>query len=259
MNPVNRFLEDHPINTILVPQGAEYKAVVRGFYSVRSLARSSEWNLVPIPIGSEALPQFLTTWLKSCRSETLPSNVLLMGVCGSLSPDLHLGEVGVYQSCITGTCPSSSQMRTCDQTLTQAIHAAIHEPLRTTSAQTYSSHLVNGFTSDRVICSALEKRQLYETYLPIHKVDVVDMEGFTVLDILNSWGVAGTILRVVSDEWDQNLPDLNAAISRNGTLQPLPLLATLIQQPLAAAQLIQGSWKALNVLQRVATALGSLS
>jgi hypothetical protein len=108
---------------------------------------------------------------------------------------------------------------------------------------------VRALTSDRLIWSAAEKCELGKIYT----AEVVDMEGFAALKVLGQAGIAVAMVRVVSDDCHHNLPDLTAALSLDGALQPLPLALGLLRQPIAAARLIRGALRGLQVLQRVTT------
>jgi hypothetical protein len=79
------------------------------------------------------------------------------------------------------------------------------------------------------------------------------MEGARVLAALLGQKVA--MVRVISDEVGQNLPDLAPAIDNQGNLQPLPLARQMLIRPVAALNLIRGSLKGLSQLAGVAQQL----
>lgn len=214
---------------ILVPQGAEYQAVCRGLNRVTT----TKPNVISIPVGIKPL----TTYLHKLQADGMFSNhpqlkVLLMGLCGSLSPNYPVGKIVLYENCIY-----QGKVQECDSTFTTQMRSQLNSQLT----------LVKGLTSDRVICSATEKRQLGETL----GADVVDMEGFAALEFFNSLGVSVAILRVVSDDCHHDIPDLTSAISPDGSLRPLPLAMTFMKQPIAAIRLIRGSLQGLKVLEDV--------
>lgn len=217
-----------PINTILVPQGAEYKAVCRGLSGVTG----SIPTVVAIPVGMKPLLKYLQ------QGEFLaPSRVLIMGICGSLSDRYTVGDVVLYQDCVY-----QGKRLECDRTFTTQLHSDISE----------KASLVKSMTSDRVIWSAAEKRRLGEM-----AADVVDMEGFTALEFFNAAGVTVAMLRVVSDNCQHDIPDLTPAINSDGSLNPFPLAIGMLRQPLAATRLIRGSLTALKVLEQVTNRLFS--
>lgn len=225
-----------PIQMILVPQGAEYKAVRRGL----SRAPGLQPTVVPIPVGSQPLTRYLQKLLADGFFNHPRSQVLVMGLCGSLSPRYTVGEIVLYQDCIYQV-NATPLLQSCDSTLSALFYSYIPQEL----------NLVKGLTSDRVIWSVEEKRRLGKQY----NADVVDMEGFAILDLLTQAGVAVSMLRVISDDCQHDIPDLNSCISPDGSLQPLSLTYRMIRQPIAATRLIRGSLQALKILQKTTTDL----
>lgn len=206
---------------IIVPQGAEYKAVCRGL--------TSKQNVIPIPVGGQAAIRYLQT----CQDKWNPqAKVLVMGLCGSLRDRFQVGDIVLYEECVYET-----KVRQCDREFTAELYTHLQEKVS----------LVKGLTSDRVICSAKEKLHLSET----SGADVVDMEGFAANEFFQLAGVEVAMLRVVSDDSRHDIPDLTSAINSDGSLQPLPLAISMIRQPIAATRLIKGSLQALKVLQEV--------
>ncbi|MBE8988165.1 phosphorylase [Nostoc sp. LEGE 12450] len=219
-----------PINTILVPQGAEYKAVCRGLSGVTG----SIPTVVAIPVGMKPLLKYL----HQGQFLVPKSKVLIMGICGSLSDRYRVGDIVLYQDCIY-----QGKRLECDRTFTAQLHSYTSEKVS----------LVKSLTSDRMIWSATEKLHLGETLA----VDVVDMEGFTALEFFNVGGLAVAMLRVVSDDCQHDIPDLTSAINSDGSLNPFPLAMAMLRQPLAATRLIRGSLTALKVLEQVTNLLFS--
>ena len=103
--------------TILVPQGAEYKAVCRGLSGVKL---PKPW-VVPIPIGSKPVTHYLERWQQTEDFLTAkPSSILLMGLCGSLSPQLAVGDMALYHDCVYMSNKTTTLLRSCDR-LTRTI------------------------------------------------------------------------------------------------------------------------------------------
>lgn len=217
--------------TILVCQGAEYQAVCRGL----SRATGTLPSAIAIPVGMKSftyLPKIIET--KKIRE----CGVLVMGLCGSLTPRYTVGDILLYQDCIY-----QGSLLSCDRTLTTQLASRL---------QTEAS-LVTALTSDRVICHATEKRYLAQ----ISGADVVDMEGFGILEFFRQSGVAVAMLRVVSDDCYHDVPDLTPALNSDGSLQPLPLAIAMLRQPIAATRLIRGAMLGLKILEQVTTLLFS--
>lgn len=210
---------------ILVPQGAEYQAVCRGLQAVQGVVP----RVISIPVGMQPVARYLA------GLEGISGGVLLMGLCGSLHAGFGVGEAVVYQSCTPVGLGTVPQRRECDRPLTDFLISRLHLPS------------VNGVTCDRVLHLASQKRQFSLDY------DTVDMEGWAVLDSLNPLPVA--MLRVVSDDSQQDLPDLADTIDQQGNLKPGKLAIAFLRQPLAASRLIRGSLVGLKRLQTVTTQL----
>lgn len=217
-------------DALLVPQGAEYQAVCRGLKQASIAAPP----VLAIPIGATATRRFL----QKAIADYHPAKVLLLGLCGSLQSQYSVGDVVLYSNCLYSPHATSRlQERPCDPSLTALLAERLGDRVA----------CVNALTSDRVVATVSEKRYLGQ----LSGADVVDMEGFAVLEALNSSGASVAMLRVVSDDSQHDIPDLSAAIAPDGTLKPLPLALGLLKQPLAATRLIRGSLKGLQVLQRL--------
>ena len=224
----------HPLLTFLVPQGAEHRAVCQGLKHLKNPPQ-----VIPIPIGIEPVTQFLRKWqLSPSFAATRQSGVLVMGLCGSLTAKLKVGDRVFYKSCQNAL----DTVWECDPTLTAQIQQSLPE----------ANFLVRAFTSDRILSSAHEKQQLGQ----IHQADVVDMEGTAIMTILTQAGVPVAMLRVVSDDTNHDLPDLSAAISPEGKIRSLPLAIGMMRQPIAALSLIRGSLIGLRTLEAIADRLG---
>jgi hypothetical protein len=219
-----------PISTILVPQGAEYQAVRRG---MRRLAVHPP--VLSIPAGPLPVAHRLN---QLCREGyDFGAAVLLLGLCGGLTPTHAVGDVVLYRDCLYH--PTIPTPLDCDRPLTERLHQQLGIPL------------VRAVTSDRVIASVSEKQQLAQTY----NADVVDMEGYVALQALSERGIAVAMARVISDDSQHDLPDLSAAFSPTGSLRPLSLTGALLRRPIAAAQLIRGSLQGLSQLSTIAHSL----
>jgi hypothetical protein len=241
------------INRILVPQGKEYEAVYQGLKKI-----NSQQELLAIPIGVNAVTKYLATqniqssansqqgdWIgrENLSIGSRQPRVLVMGLCGSLSSKYQIGDVVLWQDCVFFS--KSSQIEqpilNFDREFTNFLYQQLEKKVS----------LVTGVTSDRFIYKSTEKLQLAQDY----QASVVDMEGYAILQMLQKQGIAVAMLRVISDDTDYDLRDLNRAISGNGTLSTLQLAIAMSSQPLSAIRLIKSSLKGLAVLQQVTTQL----
>jgi hypothetical protein len=227
-----------PIQTILVPQGSEYKAVCKGLMHLQS----PQQGVLPIPIGSKPLIRYLE---KLQQAGELPKDsqakVLLMGLCGSLSPEYKVGDIVVYKECVYPSPSSTPLLQVCDTELTNFLSDKLKG----------KASLVRALTSDSLIYSALKKQHLGQKY----NTEVVDMEGFAALEMLTKAGIAVAMVRVISDDSQYNLPNLNSAISADGKMETFPLAIGMMRQPIAATRLIWGALQGLQILQKVTTLL----
>lgn len=202
---------------VLVPQGAEYQAVQGGL-------QHSNVAILPLRAGAAAV----TTPALITALKALPAMILVLGVCGGLHPEDRVGEVVVYTTCQD----EEGQMYFLDQRLSARLAPAWRR--------------VKGITTAKTLSKVQEKQALAARW----GVEVVDMEGVHLVKALQ--GIPLVMVRVISDGGDRDLPNLSQAFDAQGNLQPWPLAIALLRNPLAAAHLIQGSLKALKVLQRIA-------
>ncbi len=225
------------IDTILVIQGQEFKSVKRGL----SCSLSVPPKLLPLPIGVTSVTHYLHQWQeKHDLSSPQPPTVLVMGLCGSLSPQYQPGDVVIYDECVLFD-DSQLLRQKCNDIVTSKLQTHLQE----------KASLVRGLTSDRFIYNAEEKQRLGKNT----GAEVVDMEGFAILNFFAKLSISVAMVRVISDDCHHDLPDLSSAITSSGNLRPLPLAIAMLRQPLAALQLIQGSRKGLKVLQEVTSCL----
>ncbi|MBW4484843.1 MAG: hypothetical protein KME14_20090 [Tildeniella torsiva UHER 1998/13D] len=215
---------------ILVPAGAEYQAVMRGLRAV-----SHAPPVVAVPAGPAAFRAFLESWAD--RSRFANRGILLMGLGGSLSPGHSVGDGLLLEQVWDAAGKDGSKGYSCDRTLTQALAQRLKIPIET------------GVTCDRVITTVTEKRRLGDRY----QAAVVDMESAVLLAAMPQAKVA--ILRVISDDCSEDLPDIAAAIGPDGSLRPVVLTLSFLKNPMAAATFIRGSLRGLKALEQAARSL----
>ena len=219
---------------ILVPQGTEYQAICRGLQPLRSGSLPQVWA---IPMGVNAVESYLKA--RDWQQKNRP-NILVMGLCGSLSPQHQVGDIVVYQNCFF-TCSSSLQPQSTDSQLTTSIQNRLKN----------KTALVSGLTSDRLIWSAQDKLDLGRRY----PASVIDMEGFVLLNTLQQYNLKVAMVRVVSDSANHDIPNLTEAIDSTGKLQIIPTAIAMLKKPLAATRLITSGIEGLKILQQVTTLL----
>ena len=215
------------IDNIVVPQGVEYQAVCRGLLQ----AKAKGVRVIAIPIGDRCTEAVLTSYSQQLADAR---GVLIMGLCGSLCESYTVGNGVVVKSCSN----LNRDRLNLDDKLTTIIQHKL------------SVDAVYGLTSDRVITRSTEKLKLARE----HQASIADMEGYGYISYLQQQG-AVAMLRVVSDDFKGDIPDLDRAIDERGQLKNIPLAIALCKQPVAAMRLIRGSLTSLKILQQMTTIL----
>ncbi len=217
-------------DTLIVPQGAEYQAVNKAISQT-----TADPTLIKIPIGSKNITSTLEQqkfWQGS------PKKVLMLGLCGSLTNSFAIGEAVLHSSC--QSINSYQKL-----TFSSESNAVIQQKLSLKS--------IAGLTSDRVINSVQEKKQLAQQY----NCDTVDMENYGYLELLQSHQIQLTIIRVISDDLTFDLPNLDSAIDSSGGINPLTMTATMLKNPLISLRFIRNSLNALKHLEKITYAIFS--
>jgi hypothetical protein len=209
---------------ILACQGDELKAVKKGLFPL------PDNSFFPLPIGCEAVDRNLSS------KTIVQKQVLIIGLGGSLSPQYQVGDVVIYESCSYWQ-EGKINSKNCDRILTQLLQSQLNAPL------------VKGLTTDQLIVSPTEKLKLNQQ----SNCTVVDMETYAVMNYFSS--VA--IVRVISDNQDDSLPDLNSAII-NGQLNPLKMSIAFIKEPFNAVKLITNALVSLNKLEQISREIKKL-
>ncbi|MDJ0729843.1 MAG: purine phosphorylase [Crocosphaera sp.] len=226
-------------DTLVVPQGMEYKAVCK------LIAKNqSKLKIIAIPAGIKPLSNFLEQWQQTPDFlHQLPQGLILIGLGGSLSPNYSVGDVILCRECALMDNSQESKGQ-CDQFLTDTLFQQLGK----------RTFLGKGITSDRVICSAQEKLLLGKKY----QADVVDMEGYALLHWSQKLGIPVAMIRVISDSCQQDLPDLREAFREDGSLQYSILARQMLKNPSNSIHLILSSLKSLQVLKEVANKIAKV-
>jgi len=198
----------------------------------RGLARAGAASgiaLHPLGIGPAAADAAAQAALTASEP---PARVLVAGLCGALSATLDVGDVLFY-----------STLRDTDGT-SVATDAALTARLLDTVPSAQSG--IRALSTALIVVDAAEKAQLAQRY----DVDAVDMESLALVQRLGQAGSSVAVLRVVSDSVDDDLPDLNAAVSADGALSSGALLAASLKRPFAALRMARNGARALAALER---------
>lgn len=224
---------------ILVPQGAEYQAVVG---AIKNIPHPPV--ILAIPVGKLAVTKYLYNWRQN-NPDFSASGVILIGLGGSLSAEFGLGQAVSLESCLNYQNDQADQEQQSDRILTNWVEEKLGKNIRR----------VQGLTSDRIIIDASEKQELGKSF----NRQVVEMEGWAVLSFFKELGIPATIIRVISDEVSQSLPDLSKIYNSQGKLNAIALSFALGKKPIAGYRLIVGSLKSLKILNQITRKLFSSS
>jgi nucleoside phosphorylase len=209
---------------ILVCHGAEFKAVKKALDN-----HNISKNIIPLPIGIKAVNKFLT-------SQKLPQySVILIGLGGSLSPKYKVGNVLIYENCSYIDKNDKIYTKSCDSTLNNWLKTKLN------------ASFVNGLTVDNLIYSSITKINLSH----LSNAEVIDMESYAVMSYFKSV----SIIRIISDNYDDNLPDLNSAITPEGKLNNFKMAIAFIKEPQKAVKLIKNALISLKILEKVSQQL----
>ncbi len=163
--------------------------------------------------------------------------VAVFGIGGALSPALVVGDVvlGVHTRLVAG-----DPLPACPATLARAAD-------RLTAAG-FTVHQGDHLTTPYVVCQAAEKRRLHAQTTAL----VVDMESHAIARAAQRSELPLLLVRIISDDAHQDLPNLNAGLDPNYALRPLGMTATLLSHPLATARFLRHLRQALMKLRQAA-------
>ena len=232
---------DLAIDVIIVPQGAECRAVRQGLKKLKVKPR-----IIAIPIGTNRIEETLS---KQDFWQSNPKRVLMMGLCGSLSSSFSVGDLALYHGCYQQReHKSNGNYLEINSELNSLIRSKINTQLRQAG-----SIFVTGVTSQQVITKVATKRQLAEDF----SAQVIDMENYQYIACLQQKNIELSILRIVSDDLKFDLPKLEKAISIDGKLKPLTLITEMSRTPYCSIKFVISSLLALKKLRKVVTMIFS--
>lgn len=207
---------------VLVCAGAEYEAVKNGL----KLASFSP-EIITLPIGFNPVHQLL-------KKQNLTKNkALLIGLGGSLSSEYQVGDVVIYENCSYLDSQNNLQTKFCDREFSHKLAKKLNLPL------------VKGLTSDILVNSSDLKSSLQQKT----GCEVVDMESFAVMSYFSEL----VVMRIISDNYNDDLPNLNSAINLEGKLDNVKMAIAFLKQPLSAIKLINNSLISLKKLEEISS------
>lgn len=166
-----------------------------------------------------------------------PDSVVVIGICGSLTPSIAEGEVTVYSECLS--TEKGAARLSCTAPLVKRTTSLL-------SDKGISCRTAVGISSARVATTKSEKLTLAKS-----GAEVVDMESYEAVAAASQVALPVVVIRVVSDSLDRRLPDFNLALKENGEINSLSLLKVAIGSPILTVKVLAASRRALGKLKSV--------
>jgi hypothetical protein len=224
-------MSDLLVDIVLVPAGFE-QLIVRASIGLTLLPSPV---VLSIPMGPVASANYLRKMIESGTFFKPASNILLIGLAGGLLPDLRVGDKVLIEACASyhQLDQLSARWLSCDHSLFKFLIKNL--------PAVKSGRLI---TTDSVVCESKDKLNLWRQ----SGADVVDMEGFIALKLLSESGHHVSILRVISDDSNCDLPDIESVISASGSLSVLSLVLSFLRRPRVSIRFIVASLTGLRSL-----------
>ena len=163
-----------------------------------------------------------------------PQAVLVIGLCGGLIDSVPESQVVTYTECWS-TEPKLPPL-VCSTPLTSRLAQLLN-------FRGIACTCVVGVTSPRIAVRKADRLALAES-----GASVVDMESYEILAVAADSGVPATVLRVVSDSVDRELPDFNQALNAQGSLDGGKALRVAVGSPLRTLRLLAANKRAMRQL-----------
>ena len=161
----------------------------------------------------------LSSFVRNVR----PNHIVAVGLGGALSPELRAGDI-VNGARVAIRKSSRSEIRFETQSLTPWPARSIQEGL-------FVSH-------PKLVATSGEKNVLWEA-LGCPQPSLVDLESWSFAEVAHAADVPLSILRVVSDASDEDLPkEIIASANEHGAVQPWQVALRAAIRPLSWKKLI---------------------
>jgi nucleoside phosphorylase len=145
--------------------------------------------------------------------------VVVTGLCGALDAELRKGDAVVYD-----------EVRSVKGSL------KLDHDVADRLARSVECARGTGLSVERVVTRASEKEELRLA----HGAIAVDMETYEVASFCMESGIAVGVMRVVSDEAHEDLPDFNGSLDERGEMVGWKLAQRMLVRPRASMRLIAG-------------------
>jgi hypothetical protein len=185
-------------------------------------------RLVAVPAHNQRAQEVTQRTLYNLRIE----RALVTGVCGLLSPELQPGDAVIYDEvCMGQYDPIKAD-------------AALCEELRDLFPEAYPK--ARGLTVPSIVTSIEDKAEIAARY----HANAVDTETFGIVAALKNAGVETAVLRFGSDAASDVLPDINAAIREDGSIDGGGMFREMLRKPIGGLRLVLGGSVAISRLAR---------
>jgi nucleoside phosphorylase len=165
-----------------------------------------------------------------------PNAVLIIGLCGGLTESLPEGRVIAYTAC--KSTETTKPILNCSRTVSDSLVTLL-------ASSGIPCDRAVGITAPRIATNRKERLALAEL-----GAATVDMESYSILEAAAATGVPVAVLRVVADDLDRVLPDLNRALNEDGGLDARKALLVALLSPVRTIRLIAANRRAMQRLTK---------
>jgi nucleoside phosphorylase len=162
-----------------------------------------------------------------------PDYVLVTGLCGGLTPSLNEAQVVTYTGCVAAR---QEARLLCDESTNRRLGDLL-------TAAGIADESVLGITANRIATNVNDRIALARS-----GASVVDMETYEILVVAAASGIPVVVLRVVSDSFERELPDFNAALNSQGDLEGRSALGVALGSPVRTLRLLAANRRAIREL-----------
>lgn len=181
-------------------------------------------------------------WLKNHLNECSYDALIVVGLAGGLDGALKAGDAVIYDRCYLGDSEpeptgSKEKQSACDEKASIHCNDSLSRYLLDLlQASEHRSACGLGITVPRIITDAKDKVRFGADYMAL----AVDMESFHVLRVCADFGLPVSVLRVISDEVDDDLPDFNYASGNEGSFSNWRMFLAMTTRPAASLKFLLG-------------------
>lgn len=181
------------------------------------IACQGEIAIVKTEIGAPSFAEKFSAHLSTHSYDM----ALVSGFAGALDPRFTKGEIVVYDESIDGRAPHRTVI-SCDKKLSEKLRFAC------------KAHCGSGLTVSRIVTEVSEKRRFWEDYAAA----AVDMETYDLLAVCARHNLSAAVLRIISDEASEYLPDFNRLFRPDGKIIGWRVPSVLATRPRASLRFL---------------------